>query len=319
MDEFDEEAYLRKYQDVAHAVKAGRMPSGEHHYLHHGKREGRFPGPDVVLDRCKLWLTYKKYAPFYEDIDDFDLFNELMDKIRNGDNFHIARYNDGEWVCMLRIAPHFSQLIRRHGHNPEEFTKISEVLLAIIDSVPQYYIGIDSNTRAERGLIVTEKLLYREKIEKIDKIIYGDIFNAATIRFGIGALFNPLKERYTISVGPAYMAQLGASAHAETPFKNCWAHATEIEAIVDSLIDKNITKNPVVVYSCSLLAKVLVDIFYNKYGNKISQLDIGSCIDPWCGINSRPWHIELINHYQLNTVKGGAIYRGLRNEAKENY
>jgi ectoine hydroxylase-related dioxygenase (phytanoyl-CoA dioxygenase family) len=40
---FDEEAYLRRYPDIAKAVAAGKIPSGWMHYSNHGAAEGRKP------------------------------------------------------------------------------------------------------------------------------------------------------------------------------------------------------------------------------------------------------------------------------------
>jgi len=299
---FDEELYLRKYPDVARAVEAGIMPSGKHHYLHHGRVEGRYPELDKVIHESNFWIKYKTFAAFHEDIDNFDMFNEFMDKIKAGDNFHVSRYNDGEWVGMLQIEPYKSTFIKRFGHDKKGFEEVSEKMLAIIDSLPEYYIGIDSNTRALRGLIAGERDACKLRMDALSNVIYGDIFNAATIKFGIDALFGPLKKRYTISIGPPYMAALGASAHVIVPTSGCWLGADRIEAHLGEIIDKNLSKNPVIVYSCSFLAKILIDAFYKKYKNNISQLDVGSCIDPWCGIRSRPWHLEQAKHYQLNLV-----------------
>jgi putative methyltransferase (TIGR04325 family) len=42
-DGFDEAYYLRRYPDVARAVLLEGLPSGRHHYEHHGRGEGRLP------------------------------------------------------------------------------------------------------------------------------------------------------------------------------------------------------------------------------------------------------------------------------------
>lgn len=40
-DDFDESEYLRQHPDVATAVSLGEIPSGYHHFLLHGEKEGR--------------------------------------------------------------------------------------------------------------------------------------------------------------------------------------------------------------------------------------------------------------------------------------
>jgi hypothetical protein len=40
---FEETEYLRRYRDVAEAVKSGRFENGRAHYEMYGRSEGRFP------------------------------------------------------------------------------------------------------------------------------------------------------------------------------------------------------------------------------------------------------------------------------------
>ncbi len=52
---FDEVSYLALYPDIAAAVSCGQMPSGRHHYEHHGFAEGREP---FHIDRAWYCQTY---------------------------------------------------------------------------------------------------------------------------------------------------------------------------------------------------------------------------------------------------------------------
>ena len=52
---FDEVFYLDRYADIATAVAAGHLPSGAHHYRHHGFSEGREP---CAVDRAWYCQTY---------------------------------------------------------------------------------------------------------------------------------------------------------------------------------------------------------------------------------------------------------------------
>lgn len=52
---FDEAFYLTRYSDIAAAVAAGHMPSGRHHYEHHGFAEGREP---FAIDNAWYCRTY---------------------------------------------------------------------------------------------------------------------------------------------------------------------------------------------------------------------------------------------------------------------
>lgn len=300
--DFEEAGYLARHSDVAEAVKSGFMPSGLWHYMNHGRHEGRPYKIDPLTDRSPAWTIYKKHAKFHDQIDDFKLFNSLMEKLEQKEPFHVARYNDGEWVFMLRIEPYYSKYIREHGHQKEEVEQISAKLLQIIESCPPYYIGIDSTTRALQGTIVPRRDTFKEKVAPLPNVIFGDIFNAATVRFGIERLRNPLLQRHTIAVGPPHMEKLGLAEHIIVPTTNCWRQAEQINSELNSKIESVLEQQPVIVYSCSLLAKLLIDINYHRYKNQITQLDIGSCIDPWCGIITRPWHRELAKHYHLTVT-----------------
>jgi SAM-dependent methyltransferase len=73
---FDEEWYLRRYQDVAEAIASGRIPSALAHYERHGRLEGRQPAappagadlqvtsPSDTLDAASLQTS--KVAPMTE-------------------------------------------------------------------------------------------------------------------------------------------------------------------------------------------------------------------------------------------------------------
>lgn len=306
---FDEQQYLRNNPDVAAGVSKGILPSGLWHYTQHGFKEKRALGLAPVVKESPVWRAYCKFAVAHPSIEDFSLFKQMMDRIKNGDNFHVARYNDGEWVFLLRIPPHYESCLRDNSHSDAEVYPIAQKLLSIISSKPPYYIGIDSNTRALRGLIVNKISEYKKLIEGLD-LIYGDIFNAATIRHGISALLQPLSQRTVISVGPDYMQRLGvARHHIETPRTNCWSQADRLWDQLHAVLQQTIHLNPVVIYSCSMLAKLLLHQAYTEYGNRMTNLDIGSCIDPWCGIISRPWHQDLVAHYQLDAVIDPIYFR----------
>lgn len=297
---FSEAGYLAKHRDVAEAVSNKAIPSGLWHYLNHGQYEGREYLAKPMEATSEAWKTFKKFALYHDRIDDFSLFLQMMDRLKKKDSFHVARYNDGEWVFMLKIEPYYSQYLKNHNHNPEEVEQISARLLRIIESYPPYYIGIDSTTRALRGSIANKRDLFKRKVDPLPNVIFGDIFNAATVWFGIQALLNPLKTRHTICVGPAHMRKLNLSDHVEVPTTNCWNKADSISAQLEAKIQASLDKHPVILYSCSLLAKALIDDNYHRYGNKITQLDVGSCVDPWCGVATRPWHPELARHYNLD-------------------
>lgn len=246
------------------------------------------------------WKAFATSAPHNPNLLDFKKFTEFNNNLLNKVPFHVSRFNDGEWVFMLQTEPYYSHYIQRSRYPIQEVKDISTKMLSIIDSKPPYYIGIDSTTLAGVGSIKTDYEVFQKKIMGLN-VVYGEIFNAATVMYGLDALRRPLKDRWVLTVGPEYMQYLHLGhQHIVVPSKSCWNAASSIEKQVEDALSAQLEKHPVVLYSCSLLAKWLVDVMYNKFENSITQLDIGSCIDPWCGVSSRPWHPALSEHYGLN-------------------
>lgn len=235
-----------------------------------------------------------------------------MECLRAKQAFHIARYNDGEWIFTLQIEPYYTHCINAHNHDPQEVAEISKKMLSVIDSQPPYFIGIDSSTLALTGSILPAKDAFLAKIKPLN-IVYGELFNAATVMFGIDILVKPLLDRWVLTVGPDYMRKLKISEHhVPVPINNCWNQVDQIQKQVQAILTQNLDKKPVVVYSCSMVAKCLVDAFYKKFGDAITQLDIGSCIDPWCGVISRPWHNALFQTH-------GVRYERLKADKQPQY
>jgi hypothetical protein len=245
------------------------------------------------------WKAFIEAAPHNPHLLDFHQFSDLANRLVSHRPFQVARYNDGEWVFMFKTEPYYSRYIARSNYPLAEVEEISKKMMTVIDSRPAYFIGIDSTTLAGAGSIEPDYEAFQRKISGLN-IIYGEIFNAATVMYGIEALKKPLANRWVLTVGPDYMKMLKmGEQHISVPLKSCWTAADTIEKQLEEVLTANLSKQPVVLYSCSLLAKWLIDVFYKKYGDNITQLDIGSCIDPWCGVNSRPWHGALGRYYGL--------------------
>ncbi|HEY0183968.1 MAG TPA: hypothetical protein VGC09_14265 [Rhodopila sp.] len=52
--EVDEDWYVKRYPDIADAIKEGLVPSGRQHWVHDGYFEGRLPFPIKVDERYYL-------------------------------------------------------------------------------------------------------------------------------------------------------------------------------------------------------------------------------------------------------------------------
>ena len=131
------------------------------------------------------WKIFRKWCKYHPNPEDTSKFKEFLQHLESKQSFHVARYNDGEWIWMLKIEPSYTRSIRRYGADKQEVEKISSKLLEIVDNHPDYYIGVDSTTRKGQGLAKFKKHAISQKLAKVKNLIYGDVFNAAFILLGI--------------------------------------------------------------------------------------------------------------------------------------
>lgn len=242
-------------------------------------------------------MDFTRWAELHPCVTDFKEFDTLAQKLWDVESFHIARYNDGEWLAMLRIEPHFTKILDRNGHDHETMHQFGLRLLDIIKGAPPYYIGVDSATRVGHRLVYPAWDKIKPMLDRLPNLVYGDLFNAATLRWGIAALLYPLRSRRVIVVGPEHLSKLNVTQdHIVVPERDCWDACDSIEYQTNKLLRRYQDEHPVILYSCSMLAKYLVDVFYHRYGDSITQMDVGSCLDPWVGVRSRPWHENILQY-----------------------
>lgn len=221
-------------------------------------------------------------------------YPSLVKLIKKKKNFSYARYQDGEWTCMLKIEPHFSNKIPKYGI---EIDALGDQLLNIIKSQPKYYIAINAGVLVERSAIVWPYL------EKIKKLVVGEIFRRRSVEEGLGQFIEALSTRSVILVGPSWTKKLEfPDEHIESPFGNLF-HDNQIE-ILREKISSSIKKyeSPVVLYSCSLVAKILIDDFFKLHTDSITQIDMGAIWDPYCGKVTRPYHKKVVD--RISSVSG---------------
>ena len=204
-------------------------------------------------------------------------YDDIIGKIQASEKFDISRYGDGELECMFhkRGRPMNSDL---HKYYPD----LGEALIDVWknwSNEPSYYLGLQNLAFRQNTEVIME---YTEK--------YGiewcgaDVFHKASMRGRINELVDALKERDVIVIGNHHLKKLGFE-HYEIPMKNAWKAYDRIVKYVED----NISEEKVIVYCCGMMASVLVDYF----AGEATQIDAGSCFDPYCGYMSRGYHFEL--------------------------
>lgn len=216
----------------------------------------------------------------------------LVTKIKNLENFSMSRYQDGEWTCMLKIEPHYTNKMSSRKFK-EEIDKVSEIMLKIIKSNPKYYISVNAGTLDQRSSYIWPI------IKKIEKLYVGEIFRRASVESSLIELIDSLKLRKVILVGPEWLKKMNKHfdfVFVKTEFPGLYEEKNmiKLEIETEEIIEKYKNENPVVLYSCGVMAKILIDKYYNIYGENITQIDMGAVWDPYCGKITRPYHKKII-------------------------
>jgi len=231
--------------------------------------------------------------------------NFFSNKLKNRDNFSLSRLNDGEWIFMLRIEPYVTDQQKSKNHNDEIF-KISDKLKDIITSKPEYYVSISTNYNSTN---VLDEYVDPYKKE-VPKLVGSGIFNLWSIMNGMEDIIEECSKRKSILVGPKFLCKFAPhDIHYETPQKHVHYHYKTILEDLTSILDKHYEKDMIILYSCSFVAKLAIDMFYKKYGNTITQLDLGSSTSPKCLVKNRPWHNEMFNYYKHKLIKESDTYK----------
>ena len=219
-------------------------------------------------------------------------YEYFYDKILNDKNFSFARYNDGEWGLILKKDPHYSVICGKWG---KKMSKQGEILKEIVNNPVDYYIGISPWVLKNWLNEVLDNSSNHDMM--INSHIFHDLGKEEFLNF-----LNLLKQKNTILVGPKYMSKFDFfKEHVITPEEFVWDYVEDILPKLDVVINKY--KNTIIIYSASIATNSFIDKMYNKYKNKITQIDIGSSLDPYCGVASRSGHQKFMNEEKIEIKK----------------
>lgn len=199
-----------------------------------------------------------------------ETFSKIVSMIRSGQKFKFARYGDGEINCMNGKQG-------RNCDSHEYYTDLGKRLRETVKKEPDYMVGI-------QPLAVSHM---EESVKKyfghFKKLYDSDAIHSASIDGRMGELFEALKLRKVILVGPSHLFDMGEWEHIVTPDRNCWLQYDEIKKQV--LIHAE--PDNVVLLCCGMMAEVLLPEV------DATVIDIGSAFDPYVGVFSRRYHHKL--------------------------
>ncbi len=94
-------------------------------------------------------------------------------------------------------------------------------------------------------------------------------------------LFKAVKNKNNVLIGNRWLREFKEFKHQyiSVPHVNCWLDRPRIYKLACEIAE---TKKHLVFHICaSMMAEVLIDELYNKYGDRHTFIDIGSAYDPY--------------------------------------
>lgn len=233
----------------------------------------------------------------------------FIEKIDKCEPFTYIRLGDLEW-----------RIILHNRGNIEHFSseEIQKRLIDIVtsDKKDNYYVSFSQK------LFVTDHVYTLSKafIENNNisyKFVDNDVFNEM-LRYQFSNymdFLSAIKKKTIVHIGNKQIMNLNTNVF--VPYKsiivqnkNCYSTINDIRIAIQNVIEeyeknKEIEKlNPLMFFfCCSVTSVILIDEFYQKYGDKYTFVDLGSLFDFFLGYASRTPSIcfkeDLFNMYTL--------------------
>lgn len=248
----------------------------------------------------RIWLRNSvvdvNNPPDFSPLD--NLYNKIIENVKQENHFSFMKMGDGD------ILPYFLHPIIHTTMSYEDMGTFSRTIHPLIEhkistNDPKIILGIENNTpffnvaQFENNKYPSEKILdLFERLKHTDSLKNNCmVFSYIYAKEGLGRLFDSFEDKNIILVGPEYLNRINirtkSTKYVVTPVRNSWNIQEEIEKDLDQKI--TLTKDPIIIYACSITGKMALSKMYFKH-REITQIDIGANLDPYAGEGCRPWH-----------------------------
>ena len=211
-------------------------------------------------------------------------FEQVVLKLRHNDYFHLSRWGDGEFLCMLGKE---GKNCDGHDYSP----KLSHQLY-------NFWKQIDQSHPHQFNLVQPHAI---RTVENIDIFLNGrkfdtsDLFVKASQNGELGRLFAALKDKYVILVAPIRFEDwdlFEVSEHIVIPDKNCFDSFDKTRKEVFNAILRRYHdgKKLVVLYCAGMMTNVII----GHQARDVFHIDLGSVLEPYIGHANRKYHTEII-------------------------
>jgi hypothetical protein len=218
-------------------------------------------------------------------------FDDIINRITNKQNFTFIRICDGEYYIMFHKHSVDDQV---DSDNINELkNELDDLVLIKKEDNPDLLIGIQHGTKYDK---VFEEEINTTLSNLKEEGYPCSLFSWAYAANKLPTLFSVLNNsgRPLILMGPHYLNHFPyfhISSFVETPERKSWEQQYRLEPQLENEINKY--ENPIIIYCCSVSGKLAISRNYKKYKNNITQIDLGSNLDPYAKVFSRAWHYNL--------------------------
>ena len=213
-------------------------------------------------------------------------FETVIEKLRNNEPFHLSRWGDGEFLCMLGKE---GKNCDGHDYTPILSEELNRVWADIEECEPnQFHLVQPHALRTVEGI---ESFINGKHFDS------SDLFVKASQKGELGKLFAALHDKYVILVAPKRFEDwelFKVSKHIVIPGKNCFESFDLINNVIQYKLlhfyDNSSIRNPVVLYCAGMMSNVLI----NEQPTDETHIDLGSVLEPYIGHANRKYHTEII-------------------------
>lgn len=238
-----------------------------------------------------IWAYYDK---------DILPFSEACRKVRDRENFSLARFGDGEMYAILKQDLAFKKnpaLDRNeancdgHKYFPAMGKELAHCFLTAVENPqPNFYIGIHTDRRC--GPVTAEWLQRNRVLPSKRKFCHNGIFHdPVALKHGqdIQDFFNALAGRRVILVGPPHLSRvriISPSKFVVCPEKDSYLASADVLKAINLFIQPN----DVVLFCAGMPAPIWIFKLFKQYRDTVTLIDFGSVLDPFAGVQSRSFH-----------------------------
>lgn len=210
-------------------------------------------------------------------------FEDICTKLKEGDNFALSRWGDGEWSAVLGYQ---GANCDGHFYYPDMGLSLASILM----EDQTHYMGIQPKAIQDMGKEITQwQLQHGCDIDWCN----ADVLHDASIAGILPKFIKAMRDRRVVLIGPDYLKPLALNRkwhQIVSPRRKVWKWYNTIYA---DLLDE-ISKDIVVLLVMSMPANIMVAQIVREFGETVTALDIGSVLDPYLAIRSRRYHRDII-------------------------